>query len=170
MFFKKVVIFLFLFLLCFCCLGAKNDPTFPEELIWKKDVSKLILVSLDNQCLATYEYGRLVLCYPISSGRKDRPTPIGKFKIINKEKNGFSAKYKAPMPWTMAWDGLYALHAGELPGYPDSHGCVRLLLDDAKQLFSWAEIGTEVLIIGFLGELDSFLKDKAPQYGTRALR
>jgi len=157
MFFKKLIVFL-LFFLGTVFLGAQDNQTiFPEKLEIEK-IPKLILVSLKEQVLANYENGNIISRYPISSGKKGRPTPIGKFKIISKEKRGFSQKYKSPMPWTMAWSELYALHAGELPGYPDSHGCVRLLNKDAEELYGWTEIGTPVWIVRSLNLLEETKK------------
>jgi lipoprotein-anchoring transpeptidase ErfK/SrfK len=152
MFFKKLVVFLLLFFGVVFAEAHENQMIFPEKLETKK-IPKLILVSLEEQALANYHYGELVSCFPISSGREERPTPVGEFKIINKTKMGFSTRYNSPMPWAMSLNKLYAIHAGELPGYPDSHGCVRLSDKDAEELYNWAEIGTSVWIIRSLESL-----------------
>ena len=153
MLFKKIFVFLLLFFGTVFIGAQDNLPVFPEQLEQRKEIKKLIVVTLDRQLLAYYENGKLISCYPISSGKKGRSTPVGEFKIVNKTPNGFSKKYKSPMPWTMALNELYAVHAGELPGYPDSHGCIRLSNENAQELYNWAEIGTKVLIIGSLGIL-----------------
>jgi len=157
MFFKKLVIFLLLFFGAVFAEAQKNQTIFPAKLETEK-IPKLILVSLEEQALANYDYGELVSCLPISSGRKERPTPVGEFKIIHKAKMGFSTRYNSPMPWVMSLNKLYAIHAGDLPGYPDSHGCVRLSDEDAQTLYNWAEIGTQVWIIRSLGLLEETKK------------
>ncbi len=129
---------------------AKKYPFFPEFLPEETKTPKLILVVIQEQFLAGYEFGELKFWYPISSGRKGYPTPMGRFKIIGKERYGYSYIYKSPMPWTLSINKLYALHGGQLPGYPASHGCIRLFLEDAQKLFEWAEIGTKILIIDTL--------------------
>lgn len=131
---------------------AKKYPFFPEFLEQEKEVPKLILVVIQEQFLAGYEFGQLKFWYPISSGRKGYPTPMGKFKVSGKERHGYSHIYKTPMPWTLAINKLYALHGGQLPGYPASHGCIRLFLEDAAKLYQWAQVGTIVLIIGSFEE------------------
>jgi lipoprotein-anchoring transpeptidase ErfK/SrfK len=151
-FFKRLTVFLLLFFGTVFLGAQENQTIFPKKLETKK-IPKLILISLKEQALANYHYGQLVSYYPISSGRKGRSTPVGEFKIINKTKMGFSARYNSLMPWVMSLNKLYALHAGELPGYPDSHGCVRLSDADAQELYNWAEIGTPVWIIRSLESL-----------------
>ena len=73
-------------------------------------------------------------------------TPTGKFDILQKRARHFSNKYNnAPMPFMqrLTWDGI-ALHAGQIPGHPASHGCVRLPMDFARALFTATEVGASV--------------------------
>ena len=77
-----------------------------------------------------YRNGIRIARSSVSTGRPGHPTPTGVFDILEKEKDHVSTIYKgAEMPWMerLTWTGI-AMHAGDLPGYPDSHGCVRLPL------------------------------------------
>lgn len=108
----------------------------------------VIIVDLENEAFAAYDtFGSLVHWGPVSGGRGwcsdiDRGchTPPGVYYIQSKGgANCYSSKYPipnggAPMPYCMYFHGGYALHASELPGYNASHGCVRLLLEDAEWL------------------------------------
>jgi lipoprotein-anchoring transpeptidase ErfK/SrfK len=113
----------------------------PERIESISRLSKFILIDIGQQALGLYEYGRLIHLFPISSGKKE--TPSKKFTILSKEKDHFSRKYEnAWMPYSMRLFGDYFLHAGILPSYPASHGCIRLNYDDAIFVYNWAQIGT----------------------------
>jgi hypothetical protein len=84
----------------------------------------------------------------VSTGKEGHDTPTGVFSILQKNKDHFSKKYNnAPMPnmQRLTWDGI-ALHAGNLPGYPASHGCVRFPLEFSKLLFGVTDMGGTVVI------------------------
>jgi lipoprotein-anchoring transpeptidase ErfK/SrfK len=108
----------------------------------------LLIVSITKQTVTLYDAGVVVVESPISSGTSENPTPTGIFSVIEKNwwhrSNIYSA---APMPYMQRinWEGV-ALHAGELPGYPASHGCVRLPYDFALRLWQTTKIGTRVII------------------------
>ena len=90
--------------------------------------------------------GQLVGAATISSGIKGRESPIGRFQILEKRKIYRSIRYdNAPMPWMMRlnWYGV-AMHGGHNPGYPASHGCIRLPVAFAEKLFSIADTGSFV--------------------------
>ncbi len=115
---------------------------------------KSILIDLKRQFLGAYENGKLVASYPVSSGRAGRGTPAGsKFKVTLKDADHASSVYPEPdggwpMPWALRFHrSEYWIHAGDLVGYPASHGCVRLFEADAKALFDWTDIGTPVRIV-----------------------
>ncbi|NTW30948.1 MAG: L,D-transpeptidase, partial [Candidatus Moranbacteria bacterium] len=94
-----------------------------------------IRVYLDCQYFGAYEKGKLVFWGPISSGGKGRGTPPGRYAVNYKERHKRSIKYdNAPMPYAINFYGGYFLHQQSLPGYPASHGCVRLLMTDAERL------------------------------------
>ena len=87
---------------------------------------------------------------PRSSGKPGHETPTGVFVILQKDKHHHSSTYNnAPMPNTerLTWGGI-ALHAGGLPGYPSSHGCVHLPLDFSAKLFEITHLATPVIIAG----------------------
>ncbi len=84
---------------------------------------------------------------PISSGRKSFPTPTGEFVVTNKHRQWRSTLYHASMPFYLRLSCRdFGLHAGQLPGYPASHGCIRLNPKTAKALFEEIPIGTRVVI------------------------
>lgn len=108
----------------------------------------LISVSLAHQHLTLYDNGVAIAQSPISSGNASYPTPTGVFSVIQKQRWHRSNLYSdAPMPFMqrITWSGV-ALHAGQLPGYPASHGCIRLPDDFAVRLFRTTSIGARVVI------------------------
>jgi hypothetical protein len=84
---------------------------------------------------------------PISSGRKGYPTPKGEFVVTNKHRQWRSTIYGSSMPFYLRLScRAFGLHAGHLPGYPASHGCIRLNKKDAQNLFDRVPVGTVVVI------------------------
>lgn len=128
-------------------------PFFPKELVQERKTQKLILVNLKEQFLGCYEYGELKFSCPISSARQNHSTPTGRYTIFYKSPYHISTFYGDPMPWTLGFTKYHAIHAGPLPGYPDSHGCVRLFYNDAKRVYYWANFGTVVLVVNSFEEL-----------------
>jgi hypothetical protein len=107
-----------------------------------------IIVSIADQRISLYENGNLIARSPISSGVERHPTPLGVFSVIGKQKWHRSNIYSdAPMPYMqrITWSGI-ALHAGDLPGHPASHGCIRLPKDFAIRLWHLTKRGTRVII------------------------
>lgn len=128
------------------------DDLRPGEWIWGgDDVSMgpmVVVASLDEQRLYAYRNGVLVAVSTISTGRPGHETPTGVFTILEKDKDHRSKKYNnAPMPYEerLTWDGI-ALHAGGLPGYPESHGCLHLPTEFARLLFGATTMGMTVVI------------------------
>ncbi len=136
----------------------------PVPSILPGRTGKLILIDLHAQTFGAYENGVLVLWGPISSasGRKECldtrgkkqacETPTGTFCVTGKDKNHVSRKYPSPnggspMKYGIRFHGDYWIHAGALPGSPDSHGCIRVLHDDAEWLFSWTNRKTAIIIM-----------------------
>jgi len=107
-----------------------------------------IVVSLADQRLYAYHDQQLVAWSNISSGRPGHETPTGTFTVSEKDVDHHSNLYNnAPMPYFMRLtDEGVGLHAGQLPGYPASHGCVRLPLSMARELYQHVESGTSVEI------------------------
>ncbi|MFG1461381.1 L,D-transpeptidase [Xanthobacter sp. DSM 24535] len=107
-----------------------------------------IVVSLPEQRCFVYRNGVRIGVSTVSTGRDGHDTPTGVFTILNKDVDHHSSLYNdAAMPYSerLTWSGV-ALHAGGLPGYPSSHGCVHLPLAFAKLLFSVTQVGTPVII------------------------
>jgi hypothetical protein len=108
----------------------------------------IAIVSLPDQRVYVYRNGVRIAASTCSTGKLGHRTPTGVFKILQKDKNHHSSTYNnAPMPYMnrLTWSGI-ALHAGQLPGYPASHGCVRLPKEFAELLFGVTKLGMTVVI------------------------
>jgi len=107
-----------------------------------------IIISIADQRVSLYDNGTLAARSSVSTGVRRHPTPLGVFSVIEKERWHRSNIYSgAPMPYMqrITWSGI-ALHAGELPGYPASHGCIRLTNDFAVRLWHLTKRGARVII------------------------
>ena len=108
----------------------------------------LAIVSLRSQKIIVYDANGWILQAPVSSGQAGRETPAGIFSIIQKDAEHYSNLYDdAYMPHMqrLTWSGI-ALHGGRLPGYPASHGCVRMPYDFAERLFDATKLGMRVIV------------------------
>src|SRR5262245_49859361 len=115
---------------------------FPHRVESVSEIPKLFLVSLRVQAFGAYESGRLVRWGPISSGKKTTPTPAGLYHTNWKSKATRSSINKDwLLPWYFNLDNKRGIsfHQYDLPGYPASHGCIRLLEDDATWIYGWAD-------------------------------
>ena len=95
-----------------------------------------------------FDGGALLAVAPVSTGRRGHETPVGRFRILQKAVHHRSNIYSnAPMPFMqrLTASGV-ALHAGHLPGYPASHGCIRLPWGFAKRLYGLTDGGTRVTV------------------------
>jgi hypothetical protein len=124
----------------------------PGDYIWHPEISPggpvVIIVSLPEQRMYVYRNGVRIGRSTVSTGTKGHTTPTGMFTILQKKVSHESSIYKgAQMPHMqrLTWTGI-AMHAGNLPGYPASHGCVRLPVDFAEKLYSVTRNGTSVII------------------------
>jgi hypothetical protein len=110
---------------------------------------RIILVNLETQTATYYKGGDKVLTTPISSGREEKPTPTGMFTITDKHAKWTSTIYNVPMPnFLRLNEGSVGMHAGFLPGFPASSGCIRMPETAAQQLFDEVPVGTKVCIYG----------------------
>ena len=136
--------------------AADRNPTIaeqaaalgPGQYVWNaKSASSgplLLTIDLTAQRVMVYRDGALVAASAISTGSLGRETPTGVFSILEKKVMHRSTTYDdAPMPYMqrLTSKGI-AMHAGDLPGYPASHGCIRLPNEFAKLLYGVTELGT----------------------------
>jgi hypothetical protein len=124
----------------------------PGQYVWDARSASsgplLLTIDLTAQRVMLYRDGALIAASAISTGSMGRETPTGVFTILEKKVMHRSSTYdNAPMPYMqrLTSKGI-AIHAGDLPGYPASHGCIRLPNEFAKQLYATTEIGTPVMI------------------------
>jgi L,D-transpeptidase-like protein len=137
---------------------------------------KAVIINLTEQTAYLLEGGRVAFISPIASGKEGWGTPTGNFRIIRKDLNHRSGSFglivdsygriinpnatpssyvprgcryePAPMPYFMEFRKSVGMHAGYLPGYPASHGCIRMPRDLAAEFFTRLEVGTPVNVIG----------------------
>ena len=108
----------------------------------------MAIVSIKSQRVSLYDANRRIMHAPVSTGVPGRETPAGIFSVLEKNKEHRSNMYDdASMPnmQRITWNGI-AMHAGPLPGYPASHGCIRLPSGFSARLFNKTRIGMRVII------------------------
>jgi lipoprotein-anchoring transpeptidase ErfK/SrfK len=118
-----------------------DDPTLPGAVS--------IVVSVPMQMAFVYRGDTLVGATTVSTGKPGKMTPIGEYTILQKRPFHRSNLYNnAPMPFMqrLTWDGV-ALHAGNLPGFPASHGCIRIPTAFARKLFEATALGGQVAVV-----------------------
>ena len=122
------------------------------EFVWAPEKARtgptLLIVNLDTQRAILFRNGIPIAASTLSTGRPGYATPTGVFTILQKHVEHYSSKYdNAPMPYMqrLTWKGV-ALHAGYLPGYPASHGCIRLPREFARLLYGTTQLGMTVVI------------------------
>ena len=152
-------------LLCNCSLAAETR----------------VVINLSDQTAYLVKEGRIILISPIASGKSGWSTPTGNFRIFDKDIEHRSQNFglvvdacggvvnsnatpsshvprgchyePAPMPYFMEFSPVVGMHAGYLPGYPASHGCVRMPRDEAVLFFQQVQIGTRVTVVGSTNNL-----------------
>jgi hypothetical protein len=124
----------------------------PGDYVWRPEVSPagpvVVLVSLPDQIMYVYRNGVRIGRSGVSTGKQGKRTPTGVFTVLQKKVDHESSIYKgAKMPHMqrLTWSGI-AMHAGNLPGYPASAGCVRLPVDFAAKLYAITSMGSTVII------------------------
>jgi lipoprotein-anchoring transpeptidase ErfK/SrfK len=118
-----------------------KDPRKPQGPL-------IIAISIEKQVLKIYDANGTFAETPISTGMRGHSTPMGVFSVIQKRKYHHSNIYSgAPMPYMqrITWSGV-AMHAGVLPGYPASHGCIRMPMNFAVKMWGWTRMGARVVI------------------------
>ena len=133
--------------------AAAAEPALaPGEFVWMPELSPsgpvVVVVSVPEQRAHVYRNGVRIGVSTVSTGMPGHETPTGVFTILEKRREHYSNLYdSAPMPFMqrLTWDGI-ALHAGRVPGYPASHGCVRLPYGFSERLFATTARGMTVVI------------------------
>jgi hypothetical protein len=156
------------------------------------EVPSRVEIDLQEQRAYLLNGRRIALVTPISSGRYGHLTETGSFEVLEKERNHYSSIYgkivdrqgntvvadadvdmkvpagckfvPAPMPWFMRFHGADGMHAGYLPGYPASHGCVRLPEQNAVAFYNAVEVGTPVHVFGRTPRGGNFLPFGRPPF------
>jgi hypothetical protein len=129
-------------------LRSRRESEKSKEVYVQPKGPLFAVVSLGKQHVSIYSSNGLVARSPVSTGRPGHPTPTGIFNILQKERYHESNIYSsAPMPFMqrVTWSGV-AMHQGVLPGYPASHGCIRMPGEFAKRLFGMTK-GNERVVI-----------------------
>lgn len=119
-----------------------------KETGTKPQGAVIIAISINRQQLKIYDTNGFFAEAPVSTGMKGHPTPMGVFSVIQKQKWHHSNIYSgAPMPYMqrITWSGI-AMHAGVLPGYPASHGCIRMPDAFAIKMYGWTRMGARVVV------------------------
>src|SRR5579871_1458632 len=109
----------------------------------------IIAVSIQKQQVKVYDANGFFAEAPVSTGMPGHPTPMGVFSVIEKDRYHHSNIYSgAPMPFMqrITWSGV-AMHAGVLPGYPASHGCIRMPESFAIKMWGWTKMGARVIVM-----------------------
>src|ERR1700732_53986 len=126
-------------------LGAGKKPEIAER---RPQGPLIISISIAQQRMRIYDANGHFAESPVSTGMAGHSTPMGVFSIIQKHKFHHSNIYSgAPMPYMqrITWSGV-AMHAGVLPGYPASHGCIRMPMAFAIKMWNWTKMGARVLV------------------------
>ena len=133
-------------------VGQKASQLRPGQYVWEARAHStgplFLVIDLSTQRATLYRNGVVIGISTVSTGGRGRRTPTGVFTILQKEVVHRSRTYDdAPMPYMqrLTWKGV-AMHAGHLPGYPASHGCIRLPTGFAKRLYAVTRLGTPVMI------------------------
>lgn len=129
-----------------------SDHLRPGQFVWQPELAPsgamTMVIDLAHQRAYVYRGGVRIGATTISSGKPGYETPTGVFTVLQKDKDHYSKKYHhAPMPYDLrlTWEGI-SVHGGHLPGYPASHGCVRLPIAFSRALFNEARLGMAVTI------------------------
>jgi lipoprotein-anchoring transpeptidase ErfK/SrfK len=154
--------------------GCSEFENLSYDLERKPSGKVAILIDLVDQHAYLFSGGQVVLTAPVSTGREGYDTPAGRYKVIQKDIDHRSSIYGAyvrdgmivqenvdvrkdhrppdstfvgaSMPYFLRIVGGVGLHAGYLPGYPASHGCIRMPESKAKRFFEVARVGTPVTV------------------------
>src|SRR5215470_14112701 len=128
--------------------SGRNEPSIQSVDSRAASDPIMAIVSLRSQRITIYDANGWILRAPVSSGQKGRETPAGIFSVLQKDAEHYSNLYQdgyMPHMQRLTWSGI-ALHGGPLPGYPASHGCVRMPFAFAARLFDATRLGMRVIV------------------------
>jgi hypothetical protein len=128
--------------------SARNERTAVSVAPRTAGAPVMAIVSLRSQGITVYDSSGWIMRAPVSSGQSGRETPAGIFSVIEKQAEHYSNLYDdafMPHMQRITWSGI-ALHGGPLPGYPASHGCIRMPYDFASRLFDATNVGMRVIV------------------------
>lgn len=134
-------------------LSQATPKIYPSGLASQTaNAPRKVVVDINAQRAYLFVDGRLAFETPVSTASKGRYTPRGTFNITEKIRSGkHSTLYKSPMPyWNRLGESAIGMHTGVLPGYPASHGCIRLPDESARFIFDNAPKGTSVQVVSAL--------------------
>ncbi len=117
----------------------------PRPLVARR-AGNHVEVDRARQLLFVVRGGKVAAAYAVSTGKRGFATPSGNFRVYRKQVRGWSYQYAVPLPWVSYFHRGYALHAGTIPGYPASHGCVRVPAPFAPDIYRRTPIGSSVWI------------------------
>jgi len=148
-------------------VSSKPSPPPPTAPVDPNMYKRFLVVNLSAQRVDLYENGSLTFSTPASSGREEKPTKEGVYTVTDKHEKWVSTLYNVPMPHFLRLNGGdMGLHAGPLPGYPGSAGCVRLPESAAEYLFDHIPVGTHVLIQGQAPDIE-WIKEQYRKRGPQ---
>ncbi len=122
--------------------------------LFERREPKVVVVDKSTQTLRAMEGNQVVMSSRVSTGRRGRETPDGRFRVQSKSAMHYSKLYNnAPMPYSVQFAGNYFIHGfSSVPSYPASHGCIRVPLNgEAQAFYNWVSVGTPVVVTGQWG-------------------
>jgi lipoprotein-anchoring transpeptidase ErfK/SrfK len=128
---------------------AEPPPPRRPSTLQALESGVLIVVSIPSQRMFVFRHGEAWDSSPVSTGKPGDETPAGVFPILQKRVDHRSNLYdNAPMPYMqrLTWGGV-ALHGGHLPGYPASHGCIRMPTEFARKLYAITDFDSTVVLV-----------------------
>lgn len=133
-------------------LAVAERPEKDPRFALPRGEKRTLNIFLGSQTFEYLEDGQVIASGQVSTGSKEHQTPAGDFRVLSKDKDKRSGKYtnyfdqNTPMPYSLQFHGPYFVHEGWLPGYADSHGCVRLHYDEARFVYDRMQIGDSIRV------------------------
>jgi hypothetical protein len=128
---------------------VQDQPHIFRDILEAEHSDMRVIVNIGAQRAYLVKDGRIAFDTPISTAATGHRTPRGTFAITEKVRSGkMSTIYKCPLPgWMRLGETAVGMHQGDLPGYPASHGCIRMPIESALFIFDQVKIGTPVEVV-----------------------